>query len=161
MKLRVADRGYVVQNGRLVVGGATADLLADPAVQAAYLGQHSPMCGHGIDWEACGDSTRSARRELIMAEAVKLVDVDDVPDVLRLAREVRESGVPLVLRQGGNDRAVVTPVTASKQYPWRTKTPEDIAAFRSAAGGWQDVDTDRLLEDIYADRDAPFRDVDR
>ncbi len=28
----------------------------------------------------------------------------------------------------------------------------DYEAFRSAAGGWKDVDTDRLLNDIYADR---------
>jgi branched-chain amino acid transport system ATP-binding protein len=39
LALGLADRGYVVQNGRLVLSGAAADLLADPAVQAAYLGQ--------------------------------------------------------------------------------------------------------------------------
>jgi len=39
LALAIADRGYVVQNGRLVLAGAAADLLDDPAVQAAYLGQ--------------------------------------------------------------------------------------------------------------------------
>ena len=28
----------------------------------------------------------------------------------------------------------------------------DYEAFRSAAGGWKDVDTDKLIADIYADR---------
>lgn len=39
LALGIADRGYVVRNGRLVLAGAAADLLADPAVQAAYLGR--------------------------------------------------------------------------------------------------------------------------
>jgi branched-chain amino acid transport system ATP-binding protein len=36
--LGIAHRGYVLQNGRIVLEGAAADLLADPAVRAAYLG---------------------------------------------------------------------------------------------------------------------------
>ena len=36
--LRIADRGYVLENG-VIVGHGTADhLKADPAVQRAYLG---------------------------------------------------------------------------------------------------------------------------
>ncbi len=30
---------------------------------------------------------------------------------------------------------------------------DDMEAFRAAAGSWSDVDTDRLLADIYADRE--------
>jgi hypothetical protein len=37
------------------------------------------------------------------------------------------------------------------------KTKEDYEAFKSAAGDWKDVDTDRLLADIYADRRASNR----
>ena len=36
--LKIADRGYLVENGRVVGGGKAADLRADPAVQRAYLG---------------------------------------------------------------------------------------------------------------------------
>jgi branched-chain amino acid transport system ATP-binding protein len=36
--LRVADRGYVLENGRIVVAGPSADLLSDERVREAYLG---------------------------------------------------------------------------------------------------------------------------
>ena len=36
--LEVADRGYVVETGRISLHGPSAELLGDPAVQAAYLG---------------------------------------------------------------------------------------------------------------------------
>jgi branched-chain amino acid transport system ATP-binding protein len=36
--LEVADRGYVVETGRISLQGRSAELLEDPAVQAAYLG---------------------------------------------------------------------------------------------------------------------------
>lgn len=36
--LAIADRGYVMETGRIVLAGTGAGLLADPAVRAAYLG---------------------------------------------------------------------------------------------------------------------------
>lgn len=36
--LKVADRGYLIENGRVVGTGKAADLISDPAVQRAYLG---------------------------------------------------------------------------------------------------------------------------
>ena len=36
--LSIADRGYVIETGRITLSGTGRDLLADPAVQAAYLG---------------------------------------------------------------------------------------------------------------------------
>ena len=36
--LDIADRGYVIETGRIVHEGQAADLLADPKVKAAYLG---------------------------------------------------------------------------------------------------------------------------
>ncbi|MBR9981823.1 MAG: ABC transporter ATP-binding protein [Desulfatitalea sp.] len=38
MALQVAHRGYVLETGRVVMSGAAADLLADPKVREAYLG---------------------------------------------------------------------------------------------------------------------------
>jgi len=36
--LKIADRGYVLQNGRVVAGDMACNLLADDAIRAAYLG---------------------------------------------------------------------------------------------------------------------------
>jgi branched-chain amino acid transport system ATP-binding protein len=36
--LEVADRGYVVETGTISLQGSSAELLANPAVRAAYLG---------------------------------------------------------------------------------------------------------------------------
>ncbi len=38
LALKFAMRGYVLENGRLVLEGRAADLLNDPAVKRAYLG---------------------------------------------------------------------------------------------------------------------------
>jgi branched-chain amino acid transport system ATP-binding protein len=36
--LRIADRGYVLESGRVALAGPAAELLADDKVKAAYLG---------------------------------------------------------------------------------------------------------------------------
>ena len=36
--LEIADRGYVLETGRIILDGPSADLLANPEVRAAYLG---------------------------------------------------------------------------------------------------------------------------
>ncbi|MEA2526871.1 MAG: branched-chain amino acid transport system ATP-binding protein livF [Thermomicrobiales bacterium] len=41
LALSIAHRGYVLQNGSIVLSGRAADLLADPAIQEAYLGQRA------------------------------------------------------------------------------------------------------------------------
>ena len=38
LALEIADRGYVLENGRIVMSGPAADLRRDPAVRKAYLG---------------------------------------------------------------------------------------------------------------------------
>ena len=38
--LRLADRGYVLANGKIILEGRGTDLLQNPAVQKAYLGGH-------------------------------------------------------------------------------------------------------------------------
>ncbi|MDR2934903.1 MAG: ABC transporter ATP-binding protein [Candidatus Adiutrix sp.] len=40
--LKLADRGYVLEVGRLVMAGPAADLLHDPRIQTAYLGGGPP-----------------------------------------------------------------------------------------------------------------------
>ncbi|MFP4249273.1 MAG: ABC transporter ATP-binding protein [Armatimonadota bacterium] len=44
--LRIADRGYVVETGRIVLDGSAQDLLDNPEVQRAYLGR-----AYGEIWE--------------------------------------------------------------------------------------------------------------
>jgi branched-chain amino acid transport system ATP-binding protein len=39
LALEFAGRGYVMESGRLTLAGSGADLLADPKVRAAYLGE--------------------------------------------------------------------------------------------------------------------------
>jgi branched-chain amino acid transport system ATP-binding protein len=48
--LAIADRGYLLENGEVTGGGAAADMLHDPAVQAAYLG----AAGHASGKVAAG-----------------------------------------------------------------------------------------------------------
>ena len=38
LALRMADRGYVMETGRIALSGAARDLLADDHVRRAYLG---------------------------------------------------------------------------------------------------------------------------
>jgi branched-chain amino acid transport system ATP-binding protein len=39
--LRVADRGYVLENGRVVLQGTASELAANEGLQRAYLGQRN------------------------------------------------------------------------------------------------------------------------
>jgi branched-chain amino acid transport system ATP-binding protein len=39
LALQIAQRGYVMQNGRIVLGGSAQSLLDNPAIQDAYLGK--------------------------------------------------------------------------------------------------------------------------
>jgi branched-chain amino acid transport system ATP-binding protein len=41
LALQIADRGYVLQTGRIVLSGPAADLLVDPRIRDAYLGGRS------------------------------------------------------------------------------------------------------------------------
>jgi hypothetical protein len=92
-----------------------------------------------------------------MAEHITRVDIGDTPELLQLAEEVRRSHESRVLRHKGEDLAMIVPL-ARKQPSGRKKSaPEDYEAFRSAAGSWADVDTDKLIENIYAMRSRSNR----
>ena len=93
-----------------------------------------------------------------MARESIAVDVDGMPEVVRLARVVRESGTPRVLRQRGEDIAVIRPLPPPRRRPRLAKTEADYATFRSTAGGWAGlVDADKLIEQVYADREIGDR----
>ena len=46
LSLKVADRGYLIESGRIVGSGSAAALKDDPAVQRAYLGAGEVHTGH-------------------------------------------------------------------------------------------------------------------
>jgi hypothetical protein len=89
-----------------------------------------------------------------MAEHAKPIDISNIPELLQLAEEVHRSHEPRVLRRNTEDLAMVVPLPRTKKADRhaRAKTEEDIEAFHSAAGSWADVDTDKLIADIYATR---------
>ncbi len=57
--LNIADRGYVMENGRITVSGKAAELLGNPAVQDAYLG------GQGGGLRAFEERIRLKKRSII------------------------------------------------------------------------------------------------
>ena len=65
------------------------------------------------------------------------------------AEEVHTTHEPRILRRDDEDLAVLMPVTPKRKR--KGKTAKDLELFHSAAGRWKDVDTDKLLADIYAD----------
>jgi hypothetical protein len=72
-----------------------------------------------------------------------------------LERVIREQEAVVVEMEGG-DRAVIRPVRSTRKRG-RKITEADREAFRASAGGWHDVDSDRLLDDIYRSRSVPSR----
>jgi branched-chain amino acid transport system ATP-binding protein len=43
--LAIADRGYVIETGRVVLAGSADELKRDPRIQAAYLGRATKEAG--------------------------------------------------------------------------------------------------------------------
>ncbi len=89
-----------------------------------------------------------------MAEEMIYIDISDVPDLLRIAEEVRTTRTPRMLQSDSEDVAVLMPVTPPRRHKAKhAKTKADYEAFRAAAGGWKGlVDTDKLIADIYESR---------
>ncbi len=88
-----------------------------------------------------------------MAKELRRIDISGIPELLSLAEDVRRTNEPRVLRRDSEDVAMLIPLgTTSRRRRVVGKTRADYEAFRSAAGGWKDVDTDRLIANIYADR---------
>ncbi|MGH2534605.1 MAG: hypothetical protein ACRDJW_20265 [Thermomicrobiales bacterium] len=93
-----------------------------------------------------------------MASLPRVIDVESAPDLLRLVEDVRETHEELVIRQGGESVAVLSPTKAElRKRSGRVITEDDIEAARSAAGSWEGlIDADKFIEDVYASR-SPIR----
>ena len=90
-----------------------------------------------------------------MATAMQSIDITSMPDLERLADEVRASNQPVALQRNHETVAILMPAKGAAARSRRTKTPTeaDIEAFLSSAGSWKGiVDTEKLKQDIYESR---------
>ena len=86
--------------------------------------------------------------------ALKPINISNVPELLRIAEEVRSTNEPRLLRRDNEDLAILIPAARGmKRRAPRVRTKADYEAFRSSAGSWKGiVDTDKLIKDIYESR---------
>ena len=81
------------------------------------------------------------------------IDITNMPELVKIAEEVDATKTPRELIRENKPVALITPMTgAKKAKKHRAKTKADYEAFKSAAGGWKDIDTDKLIANIYASR---------
>jgi hypothetical protein len=94
---------------------------------------------------------------------IRSVDVSSNPELRELAAEVLRTRDSWLIRDGSRELALVLPVDKRKRHraaPSPERRSRARQAFLDAAGGWSVVDTDRLIADIYADRDASDRPIE-
>ena len=89
-----------------------------------------------------------------MARELAPVDISTMPDLARLAEEVRSTGTPRRLRRGGEDVAILSPARPRRRtLKGKTVTQADIDAVMALAGAWKgQVDTEQLKRDLDAAR---------
>ena len=92
------------------------------------------------------------------------VNVTGHPDLEALVAEVSRGHVCKLTRDGETVATVSAPrrrrepIDALGRPPGWKPSEEDIAAALSVAGAWKDVDTDKMIADIYRGRDeAPIK----
>jgi hypothetical protein len=95
----------------------------------------------------------------LVAKALKRIDIENVPELLRIVEEMRVTNEPTVLRQNNEDVAVLIPAATNRRpHAARRKTKEDHEAFLASAGGWKGlVDADEFLAYIHERRDKSRR----
>ena len=69
------------------------------------------------------------------------IDISNIPVLARLVEEVEATRKPRVLKRDDRIVAVLAPTERTTQ-----------TTLLDFFGSWKDVDTERLKEDIYADR---------
>ncbi|HEY7036875.1 MAG TPA: hypothetical protein VH482_36440 [Thermomicrobiales bacterium] len=85
--------------------------------------------------------------------SVATLDASHLPDLRRIAEEVRESRAPVVLRLDGRDVAIITPVLPADSGKVGVLTTGEFETLMSAAGGWKDiVDVEALKDELRQSR---------
>src|SRR5215217_7210679 len=93
-----------------------------------------------------------------MAKEIAPVDISTNLELVRLIEEVACTGKARMLRRADQDVAILMPLTTrGRTRKVRAKTEADYEAFRASAGSWEDVDTDRLVEELYENRQQSSR----
>jgi hypothetical protein len=86
-----------------------------------------------------------------MAREIKRINIGPLPELLRLAKAARRDNRIYILTDEGEEVARLSPSVARHSSRAPRRSP-DAEAFLSAAGAWKDIDTDRLIADIYDSR---------
>lgn len=88
------------------------------------------------------------------------VDITTIPELARLAEEVRATGRPVRLRRNGEDIAVLSPAATRARRVGRSVTAADMAAAERAFGGWRGIvdaeELKRVLRDLQVDQSPPI-----
>ncbi len=84
------------------------------------------------------------------------VDLEDTPDLAELAEKVDRDKEPRIIRRRGRMLAVLVSPRDWRPSRLVRHSPEDRARAIKAAGGWADLDTDKMIEELYRARnEAP------
>jgi hypothetical protein len=87
------------------------------------------------------------------ATPIDLYELDD-SELRRLVREVRRTRMPVVIREQGEDLAVLTPLPARQRRRAKAVAEEDIQATLSVFGAWKGkIDPEAFKRRIKADRE--------
>jgi hypothetical protein len=89
-----------------------------------------------------------------MARALRRIPFEELErDPAGVFDRIQRERASVVVEREGSPIAVVKPVPAAKaSRRHREKFAADREAFLSSAGAWMDVDTDKLIRDIYEGR---------
>lgn len=78
-----------------------------------------------------------------MAQEIRRIDVEQFPELLNLANEVRAEGQPRILRRGAEDIAVISPVRMpAKRVPRGRPTSDDDPLWDMVGIGTAEQETD-------------------
>jgi hypothetical protein len=98
----------------------------------------------------------------IMARKAAAVDLQQMPDLARLAREVQRTRTPVMLRDGDENVAMLGPAPTRRRAFGKRIRPEDIAATLSVFGAWKEkVDAEEFKRRVQEGREDDRRSVRR
>ncbi len=73
------------------------------------------------------------------------IDISNLPDLKRLAKEARKTGRPYVLRENSQDIALLTPLDTERKQKTNQQAIEETLAL---AGSWKDLDFDDMIQEL-------------
>ncbi len=90
-----------------------------------------------------------------MARPPRTIEIDNMPELLRIVEQVRRSKTPHVLSRRKKPLAILRPLRSAPKNRKNRKSKADEKAFLSSAGGWRGlVDTEKLVDQLRSTRDG-------